>query len=174
MARGPLRKGDLSEAKATDLQGICKLRGRTATVAALLLVTALAHLPAVVGIEAMPLSQRQHETLYPLTAPRCSLQMSAKRRPTNDLKLHRDSSPTLATRKPCARALYDQVPRAPVPHAPALPGPVPCAAGLGPQAPTPPCPAPSRSLRILPTFVLLCQEPVIGHQKRLKQWPMLV
>ena len=38
----------------SDLQGICKLRGRTATVVALLLVTALAHLPAVVGIEAGP------------------------------------------------------------------------------------------------------------------------
>ena len=112
----------------SDLQGICILKGRTASVAALLLVTALAYLPAAVGLEAIPLSQRQHEKLHPLTAPRCSLHMSATGRSTRDLKLH--SSPTLATGKPCARALYDQEPRAPVPHAPAPPGPVPCAAVL--------------------------------------------
>ena len=57
-----------------DLQGSCKLRGRTATVVALLLAIVLANLNAVVGIEAVPPSQRQCETLHLLTAPRCILQ----------------------------------------------------------------------------------------------------
>jgi len=52
-----------------DLQGSCKLRGRTATVVALLLAIVLANLNAVVGIEAVPPSQRQCETLHLLTDP---------------------------------------------------------------------------------------------------------
>ena len=57
-----------------DLQGSCKLRGRTATVVALLLAIVLANLNAVVGIEAVPPSQRQCETLHLLTDFRCILQ----------------------------------------------------------------------------------------------------